>query len=72
VMFDAFRGNRGIGLSADGLDNEVGWSAIDATVERFTHHILGDAEGEELVVALDVGDDCVEGLCVVGEDSGCG
>jgi hypothetical protein len=32
----------------------------------------GDAEGEELVVALDVGDDCVEGLCVVGEDSGCG
>jgi hypothetical protein len=26
----------------------------------------GDAEGEELVVALDVGDDCVEGFCVVG------
>ena len=38
--------------------------------------LLGDvggyAEGEELVVALDVGDDSVESFCVVGEDSRCG
>jgi hypothetical protein len=92
VVFYARCRNGGIRLSTDGFDNEVGGCTVNATVERFTHHVLvsndqfcffgpclafcvwrgvfgdvgGDAEGEELVVALDVGDDCVEGFCVVG------
>jgi hypothetical protein len=92
VVFDARCRNSGVCLSTDGLDDEVGGCTVNATVERFTHHILisndqfcffgpyfafsvwrgvfgdvgGDAEGQEFVVALDVGDNCVEGFCVVG------
>lgn len=32
----------------------------------------GDAERQEFVVALNVGDNCIESFCVVGQNTRCG